>query len=909
MFPVIQISTLLRHSGERTMRKVTNRLAAVVLAALLFSCPSLMPLEASERAGSTEASHSMSTVRSISSMSRYFTENQGQWSEPVQFRTDVGGMTVWFTQDAVWYEFLHPIVNEEQTRPPDPTDSLLYMFDDPDMRSTPDSIRYRTIKESFVGANYEPVVAGENLLSHRSNYFLGNDPNEWHTDVPNYGEVDYEDIYPGVDLKYFIDGGHIKYNLIVSPGTDPGIIQLKYEGASSIFVTGIGDLIVTTDLDTLRVRRPVVYQQDGPKRRLTECGFLFQSDKVVTFEVTGDYDEYAPLIIDPVAEYITYFGASRGEAARDIAVDYDRNAYLTGDTYSIDFPTVNPYQGVLTGERAVFVFMLGHPGNALEYSTFIGGSRWDSGMGIAVDRGGNSYVVGLTFSPDFPVVDPIVPCSGRWDAFVCKLSSAGNDLIYSTCWGGSAPEVAHSIAVDNDGCAYVTGYTSSDDMKTKNEVQRFLAGERDAFVLKLNSEGDALEYSTYLGGSELEVGKGIAVDGNRCAYVVGSTQSDDFPLENAVISDFENTQMAFVTKIADGGNALEYSTFVGGRDAFWGHNRGEGIAVDREGNAYITGVTGDYNFPTKNPIQASCQGLDAFVSIIDSDGDDFLFSTYLGGNHHDIGNDIDADCEGGAYVVGYTRSTDFPIEEPFQAVCGGDRSDAFVTKVSASRDEWELSTFLGGSDYDQASGVAVDRDGSAYVTGYTWSPDFPVLNAIQTEHAGRGDIILAKFKEDPPLDCNGRSKTPLLSAHVGGTNPTGGWDKYTDANVHWRFDFQYPLQDHLMIMAMAGMSQFTTEPFWQSQHPRWLNLSANLRIIIPSSTQLKFYLQGGEGVFYSKNGLYFGGENLGIGVQIPIMPTFDVEFGIDYFYIRADSPTRFTTVQLGINFPLSKPET
>jgi hypothetical protein len=381
--------------------------------------------------------------------------------------------------------------------------------------------------------------------------------------------------------------------------------------------------------------------------------------------------------------------------------------------------------------------------------------------------------------------------------------------------------------------------------------------------------------------------------------------------------------MAFVSKLDESGNTLIYSTYLGGTcppdledtchlsgDCY---TRAGGIAVDHEGNAYVTGETGGDIFPVRNPAQDYGGESDAFACKINPTGSALLYSTFIGGSSGERGCDIAVDCQGGAFVVGNTWSPDFPTEDPYQAdYGGGSGNDAFVTKLDPTGNTRVMSTFLGGSLSEQDFlSIAVDNNGSAYVAGYTSSYDLPTLNAVQPDRAGGlSDVFLAKFEQDPPLDCDDAEEDGdrlLLSAHVGGATPTGGWDKYTDANVHWRFDFQYSIKDHLRIMAIAGLSQFTTEPFGQNQHPRWTNLSANIRVIIPSSTQLKFFVQVGQGVFYPKSGSAETGTNAGLGILIPLMPDFDIDFGIDYFHIYMDDATDYLTVQLGVVFPLSRP--
>jgi hypothetical protein len=400
------------------------------------------------------------------------------------------------------------------------------------------------------------------------------------------------------------------------------------------------------------------------------------------------------------------------------------------------------------------VFKLNAAGNALVYSTYLGGSADDGGNGIAVDGAGNAYVTGTTVSTDFPTANPLqATCAGISDAFVTKLNAAGNALVYSTYLGGSRYDVGNGIAVDGAGNAYVTGFTDSTNFPTANALQATFGGGvngEDAFVAKLNATGHALVYSTYLGGSDDE-GNGIAVDGSGNAYITGRTLLSTFPTANSLQATFGGGFAdAFVSKLNAAGNALVYSTFLGGS----GDEAGKGIAVDGAGNAYVTGFTSSTDFPTTNPLQATSgggvYGEDAFVAKLNATGNALVYSTYLGGSGDDFGDGIAVDGAGNAYVTGSTDSTDFPTANPLQATCAG-VSDAFVTKLNAAGNALVYSTYLGGSDGDGGDGIAVDGAGNAYVTGFTSSTDFPTANPLQATYAGVSDVFVTKVP-DPDMD-------------------------------------------------------------------------------------------------------------------------------------------------------------
>lgn len=377
----------------------------------------------------------------------------------------------------------------------------------------------------------------------------------------------------------------------------------------------------------------------------------------------------------------------------------------------------------------------------LSYSTYLGGSTTDYARGIALDPSGNAYVIGSTYSPDFPVANPLTRAiGGIIDAFVTKLDSSGSALVYSTYLGGNDYEDGFGIAVDAAGSAYVTGRTLSADFPLMNPLQPACgAGVMycgNAFVTKIAPSGSALVYSTFLGGSSPDEGNGIAVDATGAAYVVGWTASDDFPTMNPLQPALRGIWDAFVAKVNPAGSALVYSTYLGGSDA----DRGLAIAVDPAGSAYVTGWTSSPDFPTVNPLQpAPSPRANAFVAKLDPAGSRLVYSTYLGGDGGEVGLGIAVDAAGYAYVTGWTGSADFPTKNALQPTIGGGTNclgiapfcpDAFVAKLDPSGSAFVYSTYLGGSDDDRGMSIAVDGTGQAYVTGLANSADFPTRNPI-----------------------------------------------------------------------------------------------------------------------------------------------------------------------------------
>ena len=710
-------------------------------------------------------------------------------------------------------------------------------------------------------ANPAAKVIGVNELPGKSNYLIGNDPKKWRTNVPTYGRVRYENIYPGVDLVYYgKQGGQLEYDFVVAPGADPGAIALAIDAggqvssrqkaagssqpsvasrarragsgvtdhvprttdstqskirnrkskiSSSLRIAANGDLIVTAEGGEARFHKPVVYQEQSirlrrnssqltgesegaldcmspdngqrtsanPKSEIQnpksiDAYYVLKSDGEVTFEI-APYDRTRPLIIDPVLSYSTYLGGSDMDYANAIAVDPSGNAYVTGYTASIDFPLVKPVQSSPGGGTCTdgvdtiacfdaFVTKLNPAGTALVYSTYLGGSNEDYATGIALDASGDAYVTGYTNSTDFPVKNALqAENAGGYDAFVAELSADGASLIYSTYWGGSSDDIGTGVAVDSSGNAYISGYTASPEFPvTPGALQaNYGGGDHDGFVVKFNSGGAELGYSTFLGGSADDYAYGVAVDSAGDAYVTGATNSANFPTLNAFQPNYAgglcavapNTfpcYDAFVAKLNPAGSALIYSTYLGGTGSDYGY----AIALDGSSNAYMTGYTTSTNFPTTAGAFQQVFGgsYDTFVTKLDGAGSALVYSTYLGGPGTQVGYDVAVDSSGHAFVTGYNYGGGFPTVSPTQAKNAG-FYDAFVSMLNASGSSLVFSTYLGGSLDEVGRGISLDPSGNAYVTGGTFSLDFPITSGSYQPTYGGGpyDAFVTKFSLTP----------------------------------------------------------------------------------------------------------------------------------------------------------------
>jgi hypothetical protein len=594
----------------------------------------------------------------------------------------------------------------------------------------------------FEGANPKHRVEGDGRLPGHANFLAGSETN-WRVNLPLYGSVVYRELYPGIDMEYGGAGRNLKSEFLVAAGAAPSQIRVRYLGAGSPSVDADGSLVVPVAGIALRERAPLVYQERSGVKEFIAGKFLVRGDGTVGFRL-GEYDRTLPLRIDPVLSYSTLLGGSGFDSAMALAVDSSGSAYVAGFTDSLNFPATNPVQSFNGGGNDVFVAKLSPGGNALVYCTYLGGAGDDRASAIAVDAQGSAYIAGSTSSQNFPVRSALQPrLAGYRNAFVAKLSPAGNSLVYSTYLGGNASDAANGIAVDASGSAYVVGDTTSFSFPSTG-FQRGIHGVQDAFVAKLSADGSRLAYSTYLGGSSEDHGAAIAVDGGGAVYVTGATSSTDFPVLNATQRYNGGGQDAFVARLSADGNYLLFSTYLGGSGGTVGYPEiGQAIALDTNGNAYVTGVTSSPDFPLSGALQTVRKGAwDAFVTKLNPSGA-MVYSTYLGGSGVDVGNGIAVDDLGAAYIAGYTISTDLPVSNALQSVNAGDY-DAFLARLSPAGDVVQYLSYLGGNGSDSATAVALDPIADVYVAGFTLSTNFPLRNAFQTSNGGNYGAFVTK---------------------------------------------------------------------------------------------------------------------------------------------------------------------
>jgi Beta-propeller repeat/Cep192 domain 4/HYDIN/CFA65/VesB-like, Ig-like domain len=686
-----------------------------------------------------------------------FEQNEGQVNSRVLFLSRAPGYNLFLTgNEAVL------VLRESRLK----VKSQKSKVDARNSSRAPDVVRLK-----LAGANHKAGVSGLEKLPSQSSYLMGSDPKKWRTNIAHYAKVQYENIYPGIDLIYYGNPpakGQIECDFRVAPGADPSVIRLDLRAdafgppmsgpRAHIRIDPHGDLVVQTHGGELRFHKPVVYQDESA------------DDSPQT--------TVQPQNRNSKSETSTLPGATRHLLkGRYILHRLDRQSHIINRKYEIAFQI-----GQYDHSRPLVIDPV------LSYSTYLGGTNLDYAYGIAVDSAGNAYLTGMTDSLDFPAVGAVQPSGGGtcsddlkypyncFDAFVAKLNPSGTALVYSTFLGGSNDDRAAAIAADSSGNAYVTGYTVSTDFPTTNAFQSAYGGGNcgtagtpcyDAFVAKLNAAGSALVYSTYLGGKGNDIASGISVDSLGAAYVVGSTSSTNFPVTASPLQSSYGGGVynAFVTKLNPAGNTAAYSTYLGGS----GEDHGAAIAVDAAGDAFVTGYTISTNFPTKVPLQSSLAGgtcgttpcFDAFISKLNPGGTALVYSTFMGGTGGDYGYGIALDAAGDAFVTGLTTSTNFPVTPgAYQTSGGGTNYDAFILKLNSAGSALNYSTYFGGLGSEVAYGIAVDASGIAYITGYAYGQGLPLASPLQSSNVFQDDAFVAKM--------NSNGSALIFSTYLGG---------------------------------------------------------------------------------------------------------------------------------------------
>ena len=742
----------------------TVRLAGTMLAlASLFiasiqrapATPAAMGKKPSSRADlstslpSDDAANKMRISEAYGKLPMSFEPNRGQTDRRVKFLSRGSGYTLFLTPS----EAMLALWNEK------PSEERAVSSSSKNPQAASRNSKSSVLRMKLIGANACPKIEGRQQLIGKRNYLIGNDQAKWHTNIPTFAQVQYTDVYPGIDMVYYGQQRQLEYDFRLTAGADPNEIRIAFEGAENLKIDADGNLVLKTSGGEIIQRAPVIYQ-DGENGRQSIAGrYILRSEREVGFDISA-YDSNRPLVIDPQLVYSTFYGGSDKDIANGIAVDRSGNAYITGETLSPNLSLINPFQSQLggaVGNSDAFVMKLNANGSQVIYSTYIGGGFVDRANAITVTSDGKACITGVTNdngdnpccsgANNFPTTSNRFQGNGgndrQRDAFVTVLTADGGGLFYSTFFGGTHGYNGHpfgnedglGIAVDSSDNIYVTGDTSSNDLPTKNAFQPHRASSDDgpdAFIAKFDPSANGgvfsstLLYSSYLGGSGTDIGRAVAVDSVGNAYVVGNTFSSDLTTKapdslGPLQTSNNGGSDAFVAKIdptnATGSASLVYSTYFGGA----GTDRALAVAVDSSQRAYVTGST-DSTFPsfiTKNAFQPNNAGgdSDAFVAKFNANGSRLFYSTFLGGSSFDEGRGIAIDSAGNAYVTGKTI-VGFPQLNglPSDILSG----NTFITKIEPSDATGTTtprklySDTFGGSE---GNAIALDIKGNVYIAG------------------------------------------------------------------------------------------------------------------------------------------------------------------------------------------------
>ena len=710
-------------------------------------------LSVAQQAGTTQPSR-----RSVPSSAVYgklpltFEANQGQSDSQVKFVSRGKGYTAFLTTGGMVLSLRPAPLASPQPSP------------------SADHQKGTALQFRLLGANKNPIAVGEDPQPGIVNYFIGNNPAQWHTKVPTYAQVRYKNVYPGIDLIYYGNHRQLEYDFAVSPGADPSVIRFEIQGASQVALDGEGNLVLSTEGGELHFQSPIVYQESNGRRVAVNGGYAMKDSTHIGFQV-ANYDSTKPLVIDPVLVYATYLGGSGTDVATGIAVDGSGSVYVTGYTDSANFPLATP-NSLPPNKNDVFVAKLDASGLNLVYADYIGGNSNDFGLGLVLDSSNNVYITGSTTSNNFPTLHAFqAQQPGPYSGFLTKVSADGSSLLYSTYLGGNTFDQPTSVAIDSLAHVYVAGYTLSQNFPVANAYQPTVSANQGGlfgdygFLTKFTPDGSSLVYSTYLAGnsnvvqdcgspcwpSPYNIISALAVDVNGSAYVTGTTNTYNFPVTPGSYltsnTTAQDASIGFVSKFSSAGN-LDYSTYFYGSG---GDPVGiSGIAVDGSGSAYITGVAeSDGTFPVTSTsiCDPGTYGFGcsyAFVTKFDSAASTLLYSTFLGPNNFASPQAIALDANNDAYILANTRSAAFGTTNGIEPYSNG--LDILLVEIDPAATTELLATYLGGSGDDEAAGMALDTNGNVYIAGSTDSTDFPTTpGAFQTVSGGNTDAFIAKI--------------------------------------------------------------------------------------------------------------------------------------------------------------------
>ena len=612
-----------------------------------------------------------------------------------------------------------------------------------------DSTKSYVLRESFIktsDVSKKQNVYGELQSQAKVNYFKGNNSDDWLSNVPTFQTVNLGEIWDGIEVKLNAYGNNIEKLFYISPGESYKNIQLELQGAKRLKISETGELIIKTPEGNIEFTAPIAYQIIENKKQYIEVAYI-KNGKTYGFEV-GDYNTDYTLIIDPLIAS-TFVGGSNSDRVYSIVLDGSNNVYITGGTYSSDYPaTASSYDPTYNDKWEVFVSKFTPDLSTILASTFLGGGDFDVGLAMTLDGSGNVYVTGYAHS-GFPVTSLAYDetNNGMEDVFVAKLSPDLSTLQASTFIGGLSTEYGYSIAIDGSGNVLVTGCTYSSGYPTAGTPYNDDPnGYADIYISKFTSDLSSLLASTFVGSSNDDYAYSIVLDGSDNVFITGFTFANNYPTAG---SPYDNTYNgsydAIISKFTSDLSTLTASTYLGGNSDEWGHS----IIFDTSGNLLITGFTYSDNFPTAGTPYDDSQngGADVFVTKINSDLSTLSASTFIGGSLSEEGHSIAIDNDGNIFVSGHTKSSDYPMAgSPYNDSHNGGVKDINVSKLSSDLSTLLASTFIGGNDDENSNFLAVDNSGNIFVSGYSESGDYPTTSSsFDDSYNGSEDAIISKL--------------------------------------------------------------------------------------------------------------------------------------------------------------------
>jgi hypothetical protein len=709
-------------------------------------------------------------------------QNLGQFDDHALFQTWGGSVPMWLVSDGFWITLFQPSEFEE-----DQANSSHRPFEEPHPQAGVN------VKISFAGANPDPVIEPLERLETSFDYYLGNDPDQWRSNVPVWGGVRYQDLYPGIDLEVFSESAQTYQRLVVSAGADLSAVKLDIQGADAISVDN-GQILLTTSagdlaLPLLQVTGSVPFELPAPSIMGNQVSMPFSTPQA-PLEVFQAQAESFNLL------YGTFLGGSyQYERAVDAVSDSEGVMYTTGYTISPDFPTTAG--GFYLDFTAINVFLVkfNADGSALDYAVLIGGDYDSYPSGLVVDADGSVFISGYTTTYDFPVTANAFDGSsnGMYDSFLVKIVPDTNTLEYSTLIGGSGNDNAWDIAMDSNGDVYLAGSTSSSNFPlTPGALTSDMSDH--IFVFKFTAATAEVAYSSVFGSGGVHETSGLAVDQSGNAYVTGQTPSKTFPVTAGAYDTTYNGPYgsdAFLAVLNPDGSALTYASYLGGTEDEYYPN----IAVALDGAVYISGYTHSADFPVSaSAFDNSYNGgnYDLFVTKLTPNGlgeADLVYSTYIGGSSFESVEGLDVDADGAAHLTGETDSADFPVPAYAPYPVKNDDADGFYVKVAPSGSSLDFSTFFGGNQSDYGLSLFICPNGDVLIPGGTDSTsEFPVtVGAFDTTKNMHEDGFLVKFGIDEIPPAKPTLTSPAGGAVVFGT-PRYAWTAPADA---FYFIYQY----------------------------------------------------------------------------------------------------------------------